>query len=171
MKRRRVKGATICNGLTVRVFCRRSGRAEGRGSSVHSHHGERGAESVGLPQGGFISGHTELHQAEIPLGRRGETETFGSQSSEKGTRVRRSGATRQLKRHHGRNGEVQGNVSGVRLSVLNVAVFDLKFCFYFVLSWHQSSRSQSPKLRMLIQMGRKNPNKRMRQRSPPKQVC
>lgn len=102
----------IYNGTIVRfIVFRRSDRAEERSSSVHSDHGERSPESVGLPQRSFFSGHAELHQAEIPLGRRGEVETLGSQSSEKRNRVWHFGAPRQLKRLHGRNGEVQGNVS------------------------------------------------------------
>lgn len=100
------------------LLFRRTDAAEDRGSSVHSDHGERSAECVGLAQRGLISGHTELHQAKIPLGRPGEVETFGPQSSEKRNRVWRFGATRQLERHHGRNGEVQGNASELELQSL-----------------------------------------------------
>lgn len=160
----------VCNRLTVRVSCRRSDRAQGA-SSVHNHHGEGGAERVGLAQGVFISGHSELHHGEIPVGRCGETETVASQGSEKGNREWRVGATRQLQSRHGRNGEVPGNVSDFRLSVPSVVLFNSNFCFCLASSWHRSSRSQSLSRRMLIRMSRKNPKKRMTQRSPPKQVC
>lgn len=168
--RRRVKAAAVCNRLTVRVSCRRSDRAQGA-SSVHDRHDEGGAERAGLPQGVFISGHSELHHREIPVGRCGETETMAPQSSEKGNREWRVGATRQLQSRHGRNGEVPGNVSEFRLSVLSVVLFNSNFCFCLASSWHRSSRSQSLSRRMLIRMSRKNLKKRMTQRSPPKQVC
>lgn len=112
----------------MRVSCRRSDRAQGA-SSVHDHHGEGGAERAGLPEGVFISGHSDLHHGEVPVGRCGETETVASQSSEKGNREWRVGATRQLQSRHGRNGEVPGNVSEFRLSVLSVGFIQLELLF------------------------------------------
>lgn len=95
-----------------------------QGSSIHRGHGEGGAERSGLPQRGLIPGRAQLHQAEIPLGRRGEAETPCPPSSEEGDRVGRVGAPRHLQCDV--NAEVQGNLSGMgTLRVPPVLLFNL----------------------------------------------
>lgn len=151
----------------MRVSCRRSDRAQGA-SSVHDRHDEGGAERAGLPQGVFISGHSELHHGELPVGRCGEAETVAPQSSEKGDREWRVGATRQLQSRHGRNGEVPGNVSKFRLSVPECGFSQLELLFPSRFKLAPKLKEPKPKSENVDPNEQKESKKKDDAKKPPK---